>query len=61
MDPAVVYRQIFAIELYPKPDKMNPNTRKIFFQTPSERGPGSSVSIATGYGLDGQGIKSRWG
>jgi hypothetical protein len=24
-------------------------------------GPGSSVSIATGYGLDGQGIESRWG
>ena len=25
------------------------------------RGPGSSVGIATGYGLDGPGIKSRWG
>ena len=24
-------------------------------------GPGSSVSIATGYRLDGPGIKSRWG
>jgi hypothetical protein len=24
-------------------------------------GPGSSVGIATGYGLDGSGIKSRWG
>jgi hypothetical protein len=24
-------------------------------------GPGSSVGIATGYGLDGQGIESRWG
>ena len=24
-------------------------------------GPGSVVSIATSYGLDGQGIKSRWG
>ena len=24
-------------------------------------GPGSVVSIATGYGLDGPGIKSRWG
>jgi hypothetical protein len=24
-------------------------------------GPGSSVSIATGYGLDGTGIDSRWG
>jgi hypothetical protein len=25
------------------------------------RGPGSSVGIATGYGLDGPGIESRWG
>ena len=25
-----------------------------------KRGPGSSVGIATGYGLDGPGIKSRW-
>jgi len=24
-------------------------------------GPGSSVGIATGYGLDGTGIESRWG
>jgi hypothetical protein len=25
------------------------------------RGPGSSVGIATGYGLDGPGMGSRWG
>jgi len=25
------------------------------------RGPGSSVGIATAYGLDGPGIESRWG
>jgi len=25
------------------------------------RGPGSSVGIATGYGLDGSGTESRWG
>jgi len=25
-----------------------------------EGGPGSSVGIATGYGLDGPGIESRW-
>jgi hypothetical protein len=25
------------------------------------RGPGSSVSIATGYGLDGPGIEFLWG
>jgi hypothetical protein len=24
-------------------------------------GPGSSVGIVTGYGLDGPGIESRWG
>jgi hypothetical protein len=24
-------------------------------------GPGSSVGIATGYGLDGPGIEARWG
>jgi hypothetical protein len=24
-------------------------------------GPGSSVGIATGYGLDGSGVESRWG
>ena len=27
----------------------------------NSRGPGSSVGIATGYGLDGPGIESRWG
>jgi hypothetical protein len=26
-----------------------------------EGGPGGSVGIATGYGLDGPGIESRWG
>ena len=27
----------------------------------NNRGPGSVVSIATAYGLDGLGIESRWG
>jgi hypothetical protein len=27
----------------------------------SKHGSGSSVGIATGYGLDGPGIESRWG
>jgi len=27
---------------------------------PASRGPGSVVGIATGYGLDGPGIESRW-
>jgi hypothetical protein len=29
--------------------------------TTSKRGPGSSVSIVTGYGLKGPGFESRWG
>ena len=29
--------------------------------TLTKRGPGSSVGIATGYGLDDPGIESRWG
>jgi hypothetical protein len=29
--------------------------------TNTYRGPGSSVGIATGYGLDGPGIESQWG
>jgi hypothetical protein len=32
----------------------------LYFQT-ERSGPGSSVSIETGYGLDGPGIESRWG
>ena len=31
------------------------------YTSSSEDGPGSSVGIATGYGLDGTGIESRWG
>jgi hypothetical protein len=30
-------------------------------RTPSCFGPGSSVGVATDYGLDGPGIESRWG
>ena len=35
--------------------------RVIWQPTGKESGPGSSVGIATDYGLDGPGIKSRWG
>jgi hypothetical protein len=35
--------------------------KKITTLTKLECGPGSSVGIATGYGLDGLGIESRWG
>jgi hypothetical protein len=34
---------------------------KIFITTLVDCGPGSSVGIATGYGLDGPGIEPRWG
>jgi hypothetical protein len=37
--------------------KFNP----IFKYVRIDAGPGSSVGVATGYGLDGPGIKSRWG
>jgi hypothetical protein len=33
----------------------------LLFQTATYYKPGSSVGIATGYGLDGPGIESRWG
>jgi len=33
----------------------------VFSQHFVSRGPGSSVGIVTGYGLDGPGIESRWG
>ena len=33
----------------------------IFLSSRYGRGSGSSVDIATGYGLDGPGIESRWG
>jgi hypothetical protein len=37
-------------------------TRMLFTLTlPCVRGPGSVVVIATGYGLEGSGIESRWG
>ena len=33
---------------------------KFLCKLPKEGGPGSLVGIATGYGLDGPGIESRW-
>ena len=33
----------------------------INFSLPFLGGPGSSVGISTGYGLEGPGIESRWG
>ena len=39
----------------------NPKAYDFYFGTFSFGGPGSSVGIATGYGLDGPGIESRWG
>ena len=34
---------------------------RIFYIADKQCGPGSVVSIVTGYGLDGPGIGSRWG
>jgi len=36
-------------------------SRKLRAYYHSKRGPSSVVGIATGYGLEGPGIKSRWG
>ena len=36
------------------------NTRNISWGVKTAGGPGSVVGIATGYGLDGSGIESRW-
>jgi hypothetical protein len=43
--------------------KMYPSVTAVFIwlSNISCRGPGSSVGIVTGYGLDGPGIESRWG
>jgi hypothetical protein len=41
--------------------KKNTYPHSIFLYYKSYSGPGSSVSIATCFGLDGQGIESRWG
>jgi hypothetical protein len=39
-----------------------PNTAQVYFiSTGTECGPGSSVCIETGYGLDGPENESRWG
>ena len=38
-----------------------PSNPLIIFINLLERGLDSSVGIATGYGLDGPGIESRWG
>jgi len=47
----------------PPPKKRIISWSYCYFRTATlpKVGPGSSVSIATGYGLDGPGIESRWG
>jgi hypothetical protein len=56
----------FQFMLSPKfkflPDSNHLLCRRIFINSPyTNFGPGSSVSIATGYGLDGPGIESQIG
>jgi len=41
--------------------RLNLLTFSYIIQLTVRCGPGSSVGIATGYGLDGPGIESRWG
>ena len=49
--------------VHPKSLKTSPSTLKTCFTSVPFFGcvPGSSVGIATDYGLDGPGIESRWG
>jgi hypothetical protein len=48
-----------AIEMDPVQLGFRRSEIEQFYYLPS--GPGSSVGIATGYGLDGPRIESRWG
>ena len=38
-----------------------PKRQQVYIRLHAVFGPGSSAGIATGYGLDGPGIESRWG
>ena len=51
---------IFLIKLYILNTIIAPFWNKSLVLQHS-RGPGGSVGIVTGYGVDGQGIESRWG
>jgi len=51
-----------TIEFCPRKRKiLNINVLPFHTNYKTEGGPGSVVGIATGYGLDGHGIESRWG
>ena len=43
------------------PYRTRTSSEQYKFRTKQLGGPGSVVGIATGYGLDGPGIESRWG
>jgi hypothetical protein len=49
-------RQHYTYNLY-----LNGNINMFWKIRYSNTGPGSSIGIVTGYGLDGPGIESRWG
>ena len=55
------YECSFLLQLWYKLLKFNVISKILMSGFPVDRGPGSSVGIATGYGLDGPGIESRWG
>jgi len=51
-----------CIPVSPHPVKFaTRNLHDLLYSLISVCGPGSSIGIATGYGLDGPGIESRWG
>jgi hypothetical protein len=47
---------LIVLMLFTRPKKLS----KVFSGLYASSGPGSAVGIATGYGLDGPGIESRW-
>ena len=55
------YEFSFLLQLWYKLLKFNVISKILMAGFPVDSGPGSSVGIATGYGLDGPGIESRWG
>ena len=52
---------LFYLHLDPRYDALCFEQIEFSVKLSAISGPGSSVGIATGYGLDGPGIESRWG
>ena len=52
--------QLFFWLHFVVPLMLFPTTNVLYFYTSISRGQGNVVGTATGYGLDGPGIESRW-